>query len=146
MGKVEGRQVAQHQNRQRIEEGQKKHIKIVGVDFFLVLQLIQCNTWIILIMPHIFQGWEFAHSLIAHSLICSSLIHSFAHFVQIKWATMSDSLKTNEWPWANCSGCSRQMSDRERFAQVAQRKWANERFAQKILAKKSKILFFECFI
>ena len=44
MGKVEGRQVAQHQNRQRIEEGQKKHIVIVGVDFFLVLQLIQCNT------------------------------------------------------------------------------------------------------
>ena len=29
MGKVEGRQVAQHQNRQRIEEGQKKHIVIV---------------------------------------------------------------------------------------------------------------------
>ena len=37
------------------------------------------------------------------------------------------------------------MSDPERFARVAQRKWANERFAQKILAKKSKILFFSMF-
>ena len=92
----------------------------------------------------------------------------FAHFAQIKWATVSDSLrslKTNERPWANRSGRSEEMSDREwiaqvaqrkwatasellrlfktneRFAQVAQRKWSNERFAQKILAKQSKILF-----
>ena len=34
------------------------------------------------------------------------------------------------------------MSDRERFAQVSHDKLANERFAKKILAKKSKILFF----
>ena len=45
----------------------------------------------------------------------------FAHFAQIKWATVSDSLrllKTNEHPWANRSGCSEEMSDRERFAQI----------------------------
>ena len=80
------------------------------------------------------QGWEFAHSLIAHSLI-----HSFAHSLIL--------LKKNERPWANCSGRSEEMSDREQFAQVAQdkwatvsksaqKKWANERFAQKMLAKK----------
>ena len=45
-----------------------------------------------------FQGWEFAHSLI--------------------------SLKSNEQLWAIRSDRSRQMSNRERIAQVAQRKWA----------------------
>ena len=39
------------------------------------------------------QGWEFAHSLIL--------------------------LKSNEQLWAICSDRSRQMSDRERIAQVA---------------------------
>ena len=56
----------------------------------------------------------------------NSLIRSFAHFAQIKWATVSDllrSLKTNEQLWANRSGRSEKMSNRERFA-------------QKILAKK----------
>ena len=60
------------------------------------------------------QGWEFA-------------LRSFAHFAQNKWATVSNSLrtlKTNERPWANRSGHSEEMSDRERFSQVAQRKWA----------------------
>ena len=49
-----------------------------------------------------------------NSLIRSSLIRSFAHFAQIKWATVSDSLrslKTNERPWANRSGRSEEMSD-----------------------------------
>ena len=82
------------------------------------------------------QGWEFA---------------------QIKWATVSDSLKKNEQPWANCSGRSRQMSDCERFTQVAHDKWAtmsdslrsrminkrmNEQFTQKMLAKKIWNLIF----
>ena len=84
---------------------------------------------------------------------------SFAHFAQIKWATVSDSLrslKTNERPWANRSGRSEEMSDRERIAQVAQDKWAtmsdslrslrgNERMSdslKKIWLKKSKILFY----
>ena len=49
------------------------------------------------------QSWEFTHSLIAHSLIL---------------------LKSNEQLWAIFSDCSRQMSDCERMAQVAQRKWA----------------------
>ena len=44
------------------------------------------------------QGWEFAHSLI--------------------------SLKSNEQLCAICSDRSRKMSNRERIAQVAQRKWA----------------------
>ena len=34
------------------------------------------------------------------------------------------SVKSNEQLWAICSDCSRQMSDHERSAQVAQRKWA----------------------
>ena len=87
-----------------------------------------------------FQGWEFAHSLIAHLLIL---------------------LKSNERLWAICSDHSRQMSDHKQIAQVAQskwatvsewlrslktnepqyaicsgRSWANELFAQKIVAKK----------
>ena len=60
------------------------------------------------------KGWEFAHLLITH-------------FAQIKWATVSDSLrslKTIERPWANRSGRSTKMSDHEQFAQIAQRKWA----------------------
>ena len=79
------------------------------------------------------------------------------------------SLKSTEQLWEIRSERSRQMSDRERIAQVAQlswaimsdslrslrgnelcewithfahKKWANERFAKKILANKSKILFY----
>ena len=55
------------------------------------------------------QGWE------------------FAHFAQIKWATVSDllrSLKTNERLWANRSRRSRKISNCERIAQAAQDKWA----------------------
>ena len=37
------------------------------------------------------------------------------------------------------------MSHREQFAQVSHDKWANERFAHKILAKKSKIFFLYLF-
>ena len=85
-----------------------------------------------------------------NSLIRSSLIRSFAHFTQIKWATVSEllrSLRENERPWANRSGRPRQISDGEQFAQVTQRKWANERFAQKMLAKKKlKSCFLVCFI
>ena len=89
-----------------------------------------------------------------NSLLCSSLICSFAHFAQIKWATVSDSLrslKTNKRPWANYSGCSEERSHRERISQVAWDKWAtisnllrslrgNERMSDS-LKKKSKILF-----
>ena len=63
-------------------------------------------------------------------LIRSSLICSFAQIAQIKWATMSDSLRslrTNERLRVNRSGPSCQKSDRERCAQVAHDKWANER-------------------
>ena len=35
-------------------------------------------------------------------------------------------LTKNEWPWVICSGRSKEMSDRERIAQVAHQKWANE--------------------
>ena len=86
----------------------------------------------------------------------NSLIRSLAHFAQIEWATLSDllrSLKTNERLWANRSGHSEEMSNGERIAQAAHDKWAtmsdslrslrgNEQFAQNILAKKSKILFY----
>ena len=46
-------------------------------------------------------------------LIRSLLIHSFCHFAQIKWAL-----------WAMHSDRSRQISDLEWIALVAQRKWA----------------------
>ena len=95
-----------------------------------------------------------------NSLIHSWLIPSFTHFAQIKWATVSDSLKslkTNEWPWANRSGCSRQMSDCER---IAHDKWAtvrdllrllmiNERMSallKKFWQKNLKTYFLVCFI
>ena len=58
----------------------------------------------------------------------NSLIGSFAHrsFAQIKWATVSDSLRllrTNEQLWANRSGHSCQKSDHEQIASVAHDKW-----------------------
>ena len=65
---------------------------------------------------------------------------SFAHFAQIKWATVSESLRLlrgKERPWANRSGRSRKMSDHERFTQVTQRKWANGQFAQIFWQKKN---------
>ena len=52
----------------------------------------------------IFQGWEFAQSLIAHLL---------------------KSLRTNEQMWAIHSGRSGQMSNCEWIAQIAHDKWAN---------------------
>ena len=86
----------------------------------------------------------------------------FAHFAQIKWATVSyslRSLKTNERLWGNRSGRSEEMSDHERIAQVAQDKWAtvsdslrslmiNEQLSicsKNIWLKTSKILFLVCF-
>ena len=50
---------------------------------------------------------------------------------------------SKEQLWANCSGHSWQMSDREGFTQVAHDKWANERFAQKIWLKSN---FMVCFL
>ena len=49
-------------------------------------------------------------------------IRSFAHR---SFAQPIILLKSNERLWANRSDRSRQMSDREQIAQVAQRKWAN---------------------
>ena len=101
----------------------------------------------------------FSHFFTAgNSLIRSLLIRSFTHFAQIKWATVSDSLrslKTNERRWVNRSGRWEEMSDREWIAQVAQEKWAtmsdslrslwgNEQISdllKKCWLKKSKILF-----
>ena len=57
-----------------------------------------------------------------NSRICSLLICSFTHFAQIKGATVSNllrSLKTKELLWANRSGHSWQMSDREQITQGA---------------------------
>ena len=67
---------------------------------------------------------------------------NYAHFTQIKWATVSDSLrslKTNDWPWANRSGRSRQMSDREQIAQVAHDKWVTVSDSLKKLCQKQSI-------
>ena len=96
-----------------------------------------------------FQGWKFAHLLIAllliaHSLICSfrsnqmSNCEGFAQIARDKWVTVSESLrllKTNEQPWANHSGRSWQLSNRERFAQVAQRKWMIVSKSNRLLTK-----------
>ena len=51
--------------------------------------------------------------IFTHFLFFGERCEWIAHFAQIKWAM-----------WANCSGCSPKMSNHERFAQVAQRKWA----------------------
>ena len=66
-----------------------------------------------------FQGWKFAHSLIAHSLIrsfCSNQMSDCERFTQIaqdKWATVSELLRF-----------SKEMNGREQIAQVAQDNWA----------------------
>ena len=89
------------------------------------------------------------HDRAGNLRILSSLICSFAQIAQIKWATVSDSLRslrTNERLWANCSGRSCQKSDFERIAQVTHDKSANERFAQKNLTKMIKSYFFVCFL
>ena len=56
----------------------------------------------------------------------NSLIRSFAQIALIKWATVSDSLRslrTNEQLWANRSGSSCQKSYHEQNPQVAHDKW-----------------------
>ena len=97
----------------------------------------QWGNWIYVLCVQLLpskQGWEFAHSLIL--------------------------LKSNERFWAIRSDRSRQMSDHEQIAQVAQSKWAtvsdslrllrgNERMSdslKKCWLKKSPILFLLCFI
>ena len=73
-------------------------------------------------------------------------IRSFAHS---SFAHLLISLKSNERLWAIRSDRSRQMSDCEQIAQVAQRKWATVseslRSLKKIWLNKSKILFFSVF-
>ena len=108
----------------------------------------------------IWKSWNISKA--RNSLICSSLLCSFAHFAQIIWASVSYSLRllmTKEQPWANRSGRSRQLSDREQIAQVAHDKWMtlsdslrslmiNERMSDLLnncWLKTSKILFFSKF-
>ena len=77
-----------------------------------------------------YEPFLWRYSRAGNLLISSSLIRSFAQIAQIKWATVSDllrSLRTNERLWANRSGHSWQMSKCERFAQVAQDKWVAEK-------------------
>ena len=100
---------------------------------------------------HWFAHRSFTHSLIAHSLICSfcsnqmSGCELFAQIAQDKWATVSESLRGNEQPWANRSGRSRQMSNHERFVMSLRgNKWISNSL-KKIWLKKSKILFFSMF-
>ena len=73
------------------------------------------------------MSWSQSRKDLQYFRAGNSLICSFAHFAQINWATVSDSLrslKTNERLWAKRSGHSRQISDCERIAQVAHDKWA----------------------
>ena len=75
------------------------------------------------------NGWcppLLSYVRVGNSLICSLLIRSFAQIAQIKWGTVSNSLRslrTNKWLWANCSGCSCQKSDCEQIPQIAHDKW-----------------------
>ena len=83
--------------------------------------------------------------------ICSSLIRSehsnqmsdceqFSQITQDKWATVSKlhrSLMSKEQPWANRSGCSWQMSDRDHD------KWGKWAIRSKNL---TKIIFFGMFL
>ena len=81
--------------------------------------------------------------------ICLSLICSFAQITQIKWATVSDSLRslrTNEWLWANRSGCSWQISNCEQFSQVAHYKWANRLFFWANRLQKMSSLLKNCWL
>ena len=83
-----------------------------GHPYFCMVHTVICSLFPVIsiaIWPCTYQGWE------------------LAHFAQIKWVTVNNSLrslKTNERPLANRSGCSEEMSNRERIAQVAQYKWA----------------------
>ena len=59
--------------------------------------------------------------------ICSFAHCSFAQIAEIKWATVSDTLRllrTNERLWANRSGRSCIKSDHEKITQVAHDNWA----------------------
>ena len=74
-----------------------------------------------------YSRWTACDSDSAEGWTAGLGIRSFAQVAQIKWATVSDllrSLRTNEQLWANRSGCSCQKSHRERIAQVAHDKWA----------------------
>ena len=62
-----------------------------------------------------------------HSFLAGLGICWFAQIAQIKWVTVSDSLRslrTNERLWANRSGRSCQKSNWEWIAQVAHDKWS----------------------
>ena len=65
------------------------------------------------------QYWKFAHLLITQSL---------------------RSLMTKEWVWANCSGCSPKMSNRERFAQIAHQKWVTMSKSLRSLTKNEQMI------
>ena len=99
--------------------------KLLGLPS-LWIQFLNCFDY-----PHYKSGLgirSFTHSLIAHLLIahCSFAHCSFTHpsFAQIKWATVSESLRslmTNEQLWAICSGHSWKMSKWENSSFVGNR-------------------------
>ena len=78
---------------------------------------------------------SFAHLPFAHLLISlksNELLCAIQSERSRKWATVSKSLRSlisKEQPWANRSGRSWQISNHERFTQVAHQKRANEWFA-----------------
>ena len=81
----------------------------------------------------LWQGWEFALSLICSSIFRSKLLilksncEQFTHVAHYKRATVSDLLRlliTKERPWSIHSRWSLQKSNREQFAKVAHDKRA----------------------
>ena len=109
--------------------------------------LVQKGNWYALATNVLLRHFKRQIYRAGNSLNCSSLISHKSN--ERLWAIRSDrsrqmrellrSLISKELPWANHSGLSYQKSYRERFAQVAHDKWANERFTQKTLAT---ILFY----
>ena len=89
------------------------------------------KTWMSSVVPETQQHW-----------LSGLGIQSVAQITQIQWATVSDSLRslrTNEWLWAICSGCSWYKWANYFFALLpTKNKW----FAQKYL---TKIVFFGTF-
>ena len=76
----------------------------------------------------IFKKKYWKNQWIAHFLFFGEWCEWIAYFAQIKWAM-----------WANRSGCSPKMSDYERFAQVAERKWVVVSESLRSLTKNEQI-------
>ena len=100
----------------------------------------------------LWQGWEFALSLICSSIFRSKLLilksncEQFTHVAHYKRATVSDLLRlliTKERPWSIHSRWSLQKSNREQFAHITLYKWATMSKLLSLHFKKEQCEWFE---